>query len=103
MFLDLNPNDFQNGIDTIENLELIDCRTAEEFQSGHLPNALNFDILNGDFQSQIPNFSKDKTYYIYCRSGARSTNACQMLLAKGIENVANLQGGILGWNGPKVQ
>ncbi len=40
---------------------------------------------------------KDKEIVIYCRSGARSAEACRVLMASGFTNVKNLKGGILKW------
>jgi len=40
---------------------------------------------------------KDHPVIIYCRSGARSAEACRMLMSQGFKNVRNLKGGILKW------
>ncbi|MCX2744057.1 rhodanese-like domain-containing protein [Mangrovivirga sp. M17] len=80
-----------------ENTVLIDVRTRDEFKSGALPNALNYDFLSGEFASKISQLDKDKTYLIYCRSGARSANACRMLEREGFVNLYNLQGGIISY------
>jgi rhodanese-related sulfurtransferase len=41
----------------------------------------------------------DKNYYIYCRSGARSSRACKIMGKAGFKNLYNLKGGILSWKG----
>ena len=45
---------------------------------------------------------KSKSYFIYCRSGARSGQACQLLNQMGIKATYNLDGGILSWNGDVI-
>ena len=46
---------------------------------------------------------KDKAYFIYCRSGARSAQACQVLDHLGVVATFNLKGGILAWTGEVVE
>jgi rhodanese-related sulfurtransferase len=96
---DLTPEQFAEGMQTHPDAILLDVRTPGEFTGGHLPGAINVDIQGYDFHEQIENFDIDKTYYIYCRSGARSTAACKYMLSKGFQDVHNLAGGILAWNG----
>ncbi|QCK15278.1 rhodanese-like domain-containing protein [Mangrovivirga cuniculi] len=81
-----------------ENTVLIDVRTKREFDNGAIPNAINYDLLSGEFSEKIADLDKDKTYLIYCRSGARSANACDMLAKHGFEKLYNLQGGIMSYN-----
>jgi rhodanese-related sulfurtransferase len=47
----------------------------------------------------IAQLDTSKTYYVYCRSGARSAQACQLLKQQGITDCFNLLGGILDWSG----
>ncbi|MDU6765607.1 MAG: DsrE/DsrF/DrsH-like family protein, partial [Staphylococcus sp.] len=68
--------------------QLIDVRQPEEYELGHIKNALLHSVEN------IENFKQDrnKTYYIYCKSGNRSRKASQFLTQRGY-NVVNLDGG----------
>jgi len=81
---------------------VLDVRTAEEFREGHLENALNIDVKQGDFleraQAALP---KEKTIAVYCRSGRRSADAATQLAAAGYR-VVNLKGGIMAWNNAKM-
>ena len=79
------------------NSVVIDVRTAGEFAGGKLRGARNIDIMSSNFVSQIKNLPKDKTYLIYCRSGNRSAQACDIMGEEGFENVKNLSGGIMRW------
>jgi len=79
---------------------ILDVRTEEEFESGFIAGAKNLDIRGGGaFLSSIEELDKSKTYFVYCRSGARSGQACQLMEQMGFENVYNLEGGVLAWEG----
>lgn len=81
---------------------ILDVRTPMEFRSGHIPGALLMDVNNQQFDAQISKLDSNKTYLVYCRSGVRSMNAARKMQAVGLK-VINLQGGIMGWNGPLKQ
>lgn len=74
---------------------LVDVRTEAEFATGAIAGAkflpLHMLPLAGD---QIP---ADKPVVFYCRSGARSAQACAFMTTKGYDNVYNLQGGVMAW------
>ena len=79
---------------------ILDVRTAEEFESGYIKGALNMDIRGGaDFVASIEILDKSKSYFVYCRSGARSGQACQLMSQLGFSAVYNLDGGVLAWEG----
>ena len=79
---------------------ILDVRTAEEFESGYIKGALNMDIRGGaDFVASIEMLDKSKPYFVYCRSGARSGQACQLMSQMGFSAVYNLDGGVLAWEG----
>jgi rhodanese-related sulfurtransferase len=61
----------------------------------------NIDIHKGSVLFLKLKLEKSKNYYVYCRSGARSAKACEVMNELGIENTFNLTGGIL-WNGDLV-
>jgi phage shock protein E len=72
---------------------LIDVRTPGEHKMGHLKGTdHNFDLNSGEFQKIMPKLDKEKTYYLYCRSGNRSGQAARMMKASGFENVYNIGG-----------
>ena len=71
---------------------ILDVRTAEEYRSGHIPDAVN--IPNETIgSSAIPNLpNKDQRIFVYCRSGARSAQACAALRHLGYDNTKDLGG-----------
>lgn len=82
---------------------ILDVRTPAEWNEGIIPGAINIDIYQGDaFMDALEELDKSKSYYVYCRSGARSGNACNVMSQLGFEKAYNLSGGIMGWNGPVV-
>jgi rhodanese-related sulfurtransferase len=80
-----------------DNALIVDVRTpaeiAEESIDGHI--AINFQ--SPDFPTKVLELPKDKTLFIYCRSGNRSGQACRYLEMKGYQNLVNLKGGMLAW------
>lgn len=80
------------------NNQLLDVRTAEEFNNGHLKNALQADWTNdAEFKERVKSIDKNKPVYIYCLSGGRSGKAMQWLSDNGYKTVYNMQGGINMW------
>lgn len=69
---------------------IVDVRTPEEYQAGHLDGATNLDLNSGQFAQSIPDLDPEQTYWIYCRSGNRSGQATQMLQEAGFQNVEDL-------------
>jgi rhodanese-related sulfurtransferase len=77
---------------------VIDVRTPEEYQSGHIPGAINIDWKDKDtFNKKIKSVPKDRTVLVYCHSGHRSGQATQFLKEQGYEKIYNLATGIMGW------
>jgi rhodanese-related sulfurtransferase len=87
-----------------ENAVLLDVRTEDEFNEKHLVGATLIDIRQPQYFMDAANeLPKDKAYFIYCRSGARSAQACQLLDQLGVAETVNLKGGILAWTGEVVE
>ena len=75
----------------------LDVRTPEEYEQGHIDNALNINILSDDFDKTVSaTLPKDKTIALYCRSGHRSKKAARHLASKGYK-VVELNTGYIGW------
>ncbi|NUO00954.1 MAG: rhodanese-like domain-containing protein [Saprospiraceae bacterium] len=91
---DLRANEFLKMLEETKNAVLLDVRTPAEFASGKVKGAVNIDIYNPDFSASIDKLDKNKTYFVYCRSGARSGQACNLMAERGFENLYNLSGGI---------
>jgi len=81
-----------------EDALIIDVRTPEEFQSGHIKEATNIDFYANNFIEKLKVVRKDVPVYVYCRSGGRSASAARKMEELGFIKVYNLDGGIGGWN-----
>ena len=69
---------------------MIDVRTPEEFESGHLAGALNINWEGAEFMQAVDALDKSANYAIYCRSGNRSAQAIDMMASMGFTNLTNL-------------
>ena len=85
------------------NSVILDVRTEDEFKEWIIPGAINIDIYKGQgFIDAIEEMDKSKNYYVYCRSGGRSGQACSIMSELGFENAYNLLGGIMNWEGEVI-
>ena len=80
-----------------ENIILIDVRTKEEIIEASIENSIHIDYYDDSFKSQLETLDKEKTFYIYCRSGNRSMKTLHYMKEIGYEKVYNLNGGIIAW------
>ena len=96
----LSQEDWKSRIDNDNNAVIIDVRTEEEVAVGKIPNAIHLDIYKGQgFIYEVDTLDKNKHYFVYCRVGARSANACKIMDQLGFLNTFNLLGGIELWQG----
>ena len=93
---DVTVEEFNKLVDSGKGL-LLDVRTPDEFNEGHIREAVNMDFYDKDFAQQVEKLDKMKPVYVYCRSGGRSGKTKGLLHEKGFTEVFNLEGGILSW------
>lgn len=97
---DLSQEEWAAQAATDENAVFLDVRTDDEVAEGYIPNAKHIDIYLGQgFLDELNTLDKSKTYYVYCRSGNRSAQACAIMNSIGFENTNNLLGGFSEWEG----
>ncbi|MCP4296421.1 MAG: rhodanese-like domain-containing protein [Proteobacteria bacterium] len=77
--------------------QILDIRTPKEFQYGHLKGALLVDFYGKNFTQQMNKLEKDKTYLIYCHSGARTRLVVEILKQLEFKSVYIMSQGIIGW------
>ena len=86
-----------------DNYLIVDVRTSQEFDSGHIENAINIDnnLIQKANQplAQLPD--TDQTIFIYCRSGNRSSQAAKKLESLGYTSIIDF-GGIQNWDGDLI-
>ena len=96
MDLTVDAAKFSKAI-AVQGAQILDVRTAGEYQSGHIANALQANWLDPkEFKNRTQHLDKSKTVYIYCQSGGRSASAQTVLLQEGYQ-VVNSEGGISNW------
>ncbi|GAB5493689.1 MAG: hypothetical protein Phog2KO_39040 [Phototrophicaceae bacterium] len=92
---DLTIEEFNQDFDGKQEFQLIDVREVEEWEEVRLPNTINIPL--SEFQERIDEVSEDMPVIVVCRSGGRSAQVGNFLVANGYENVHNLLEGTLGW------
>jgi len=78
--------------------QLLDVRTAEEYNSQHIEGAQNLDWNGSNFDSVVKDLDQSKPVFVYCLSGGRSKKAAARLAELGFSKIVELNGGILKWN-----
>ena len=76
---------------------LIDVRTQDEFDLGHIDSAINLDFYSETFQNDILSLPKNETIVLYCRTNNRSSKTANILKENGFKEIAVLEGGITEW------
>lgn len=99
----LTPQEFNDAMADKKDIQLIDVRTPEEFAEGHLENALNIDVLETDFITEVEKLNLEEPIYLYCRSGKRSAKAALILKDVGFKEIYDMQGGFLLWESGGLQ
>ena len=91
-YCNLSANEYK--VTEVKDAIIIDVRTQREFDYGHLENARVIDIYQKSFRDKIAGLDKNKTYYVYCKTGIRSRSAVNYMMQNGFKKVCNLDGGI---------
>lgn len=98
--MDLTQEEWASDLENDNNAVILDVRTLAEVEEGIIPNAIHIDIYKGQgFVDELEELDKTKNYYVYCRSGNRSRQACAIMNQLGFENAYNLLGGFMEWEG----
>lgn len=94
--LSLNAAAYKEAI-AAKNIQVLDVRTATEFNGGHIKHALQANWLDPkEFADRTQHLDKNLPVYVYCQAGGRSASAQSALEAKGYK-VINLEGGMSNW------
>ena len=93
----ISASEFANLVLSGQQLDLIDVRTPVEFRALHVTIARNvpLDRLDPNEIEAARNGTASEPLYVVCRSGGRSRQACEKLLAAGVNNVINVEGGTM--------
>ena len=88
---------FSEALKTTPNATIIDVRTPEEYQMGHLQDAVNFNVLAPEFQSQVSKLDKTQPVFVYCKVGGRSADAVAKMKGLGFTTIYDMKGGYMAW------
>lgn len=99
--MNLTQEDWWSKLQEDNDAVILDVRTEDEWNDGIIPNAINIDIYKGQgFIYKVEELDKSKNYYVYCKAGGRSAQACNIMNQMGFETTYNLMGGFSEWDGP---
>ena len=102
MYKNISNQEFKQKVSQDPKAAILDVRTERECRDGIIRGARCLDMMASDFEASVRRLDKTRSYYIYCRSGNRSSVACRMMQDMGFKNLYNLEGGTLGWDGELV-
>lgn len=98
--MNLSQEHWMSQLQKDNNSVILDVRTDDECADGIISASINIDIYEGQgFIEKLEQFDKTKNYYVYCKSGGRSGQACAVMNQLGFENTYNLEGGFMQWQG----
>lgn len=94
LYEDVNVKQAKELIDSGEVI-IIDVRSQEEYDEGHIPNSLLIPV--DEIDNRMDELDKDASYLMVCRSGNRSANASDLLAKNGFAHIKNMKGGMNDW------
>lgn len=97
-YQNLDAAAFRDAVKADKNAVILDVRTPAEVAGGKIKGAKTINYSDPGFAQAIAQLDKNKSYYVYCRSGMRSAGACKAMAKQGFTSLYNLSGGILSWS-----
>ena len=76
---------------------ILDVRTPDEFNAGHIAKASMVDYESQDFNAKISELDRNRKYLVYCRTARRSGLAVKVMKDLGFREVYDMAGGINQW------
>lgn len=92
----IEPAEFSEGIQRRKAV-LLDVRMPQEFEQGHIKDAININFFDPNFKNQLLDLDRKKVYYVYCKNDQRSERAAEFLLQNDFPEVYVLKGGYEAW------
>lgn len=89
---------FEQILGETSNAQLVDVRTPQEYDNGHLKSAVNINFNSPNFEQQIEQLNKSQPVFIYCQAGGRSGKAYKKMKAIGFDKVYDMAGGYGEWS-----
>ena len=76
---------------------ILDVRTPDEFEEGHIADAKNVNFRSGNFEKEVAQLDKSQPYLVHCAGGGRSTSSLQIFQKLGFKTIIHLDGGLSSW------
>jgi len=89
---------FKMALAKVDEAQLVDVRTPQEYTQGHLEGALNINFNDPTFEQSIGQLDKSQPVFIYCQSGGRSGRAYKKMKNMGFSTVYDMKGGYGSWS-----
>ena len=89
---------YAEALKSTSSATIIDVRTQEEFQGGHLKDAVNFNVVAPEFANQVSQLDRDHAVFVYCKAGGRSADAASIMKDMGFDIIYDMQGGYMAWS-----
>lgn len=86
----------------LEDVQVVDVRTASEFEAIRVKSAQNIDFNSPTFDTDIQKLDKSKPVVLYCKGGGRSAKCAKKLKDAGFEKIYDLEGGLSKWEHSKI-
>ncbi|WGD35163.1 rhodanese-like domain-containing protein [Olleya sp. YS] len=92
----VSPEEMQTLLQ-LDNVQLVDVRSPEEYQSGYIAEAQNIDFMSPTFEDDIKTLNKEKPVLLYCQKGGRSAKCAEKMKNLGFKKIYDLEGGFSKW------
>lgn len=99
----ITPQEVRDAVHDSQTHQLVDVRTLEEFNEGHLKSAQNICVTDSDFAENISKLDKNQPIYLYCRSGKRSAAAAKIMKDLGFKEIYDMDGGFINWESQNLE
>ena len=96
VYVNITSEKAKEIMDTEEGYIILDVRTQEEYDQGHIPGAIVISHEEIEEKAEQVLTDKDQLILVYCRSGRRSKLAAEALVEQGYTNIKEF-GGIIDW------
>ena len=94
---DVTPQEAENILKSQKDVVVLDVRTPDEFQSGHIAGAKNLDAQSDDFAEKLAGLDKSTTYLLHCAAGGRSSRVLKRMRGLDFKSIYHMPGGISAW------
>lgn len=94
----LSASEFNQQLSATADKQIVDVRTPEEFETGYISGAVNYNIYDNDFERNLASLDKSKPVFVYCKSGGRSSSAAETMKSMGFTHIYEMRGGTMAWS-----